>query len=269
MSESDKWDTASAAYASSVTYVTRPSAEHLISMVDEISPLSHPTASAFDNGAGSGVLTTALRARFPDIPILAADLSPVMLKTIEQKELSDVQCRELDSVDLGAIADDTFTHSFSTFMIQFASDPHRALQEMYRVTRPGGTLGLGMWGKMCIDKPWEDTVCHFEPESNYKYPHTWGPDWQDKACLQGYIQEAGFKDVKMECIRPRWDFERPEDFYHFFLDLKNPEFMRGFQPWWDRGMETAMRPVLDKIVREKYSGAKDFDMEVFLFTARK
>ena len=269
MAESDEWGTASAAYAATLPDITGPSAEKLISMVNEVSPLSHPGASAFDNGAGSGALTVALRARFPDIPILAADLSPGMLKVIEKKTLPDVQCRELDAVDLGAIADDTFTHSFSTFMVQFTPDPHHALQEMYRVTRPGGTLGLGMWGELCMNKPWEDTVRHFEPESNYKYPHTWAPDWEDEACLRGYIQDAGFKDIKMECIRPRWNFESTEDFFYFFLESKNPECVRGYQPWWDRGMENIMRPVLEKIVTEKYSSAKDFDMEVFLFTARK
>ena len=270
MAESDNWGTASAAgYDGNVALVTGPSAEHLISMVDKISPLSHPTASAFDNGAGTGVVTTALRARFPDIPILAADLSPGMLEAIEKKKLPDVQCRELDATDLRAIADDTFTHSFSTFMIQFAPDPHRALQEMYRVTKSGGTLGLGVWGEMHMDRPWEDTVRHFEHDPNYRFPHTWSFDWKDPECLRSHIQNAGFKDIKMECIRPHLGLKSAEDYCRLLLDSKNPEWMRGFQPWWDRGMEGIMRPVLKNIVKEKYGGAKDFAMEVLLFIARK
>ena len=69
MAKFDKWGTASAAgYDTNIALATRPSAERLISMVDKISPLSHPTAYAFDNGAGTGVVTVALRARFPAIP---------------------------------------------------------------------------------------------------------------------------------------------------------------------------------------------------------
>ena len=46
--------------------------------------------------------------------------------------------------------------------------------------------------------------------------------------------------------------------------------MRGYQPWWDKGMEGVMRPMYETIVKEKYNGGKNFDiMEVFLFVARK
>ena len=168
LSSSDDWGTASAAYAARTEYVTRPSAEELISWVHEVSPISQPGATAIDNGAGSGVVTMALRARFPNLPILAADLSPGMLETIGKKHLPQIKCQVLDAIDLSPIADGTFTHSLSTFMIQFTPNPLRALQEMYRVTKPGGTLSLCMWGELCFDAPWEDTARHFEP--NYTYP---------------------------------------------------------------------------------------------------
>ena len=219
LSSSDDWGTASTAYAARAEYVTRPSAEELISWVHKESSLSAPGAIAFDNGAGSGVVTTVrifgvlisslkpyleyqdiswvyvlprrvsrlaipprtsktdseiiqtLRTRFPNIPILAADLSPGMLEKIEKKGLPQVKCQALDAVDLSPIVDSTFTHTLSTFMIQFTPDPLRALKEMYRVTKSGGTLGLCMWGEMCFDAPWEETVRRFEPD--YTCPHTW------------------------------------------------------------------------------------------------
>ena len=266
---SDDWGTASAAYAARAEYVTRPSAEELISRVHDESPLSAPDARALDNGAGSGVVTTALRARFPNIPILAADLSPGMLETIQAKQLPHVECRVLDAVDLGpGVADGTFTHALSTFMLQFAPDPRSALREMYRVTKPGGTLGLCMWGELCFDAPWEETVRHFEPA--YTYPHTWTPDWSDEGRLMKYIQEVGFQDVRSRTIWPRWNFGSPEEFSGYFLESQNPEFVRAYRPWWDKGMESVMRPLFERIVKEKYAGAEDFDMmKVFLFVARK
>ena len=79
----------------------------------------------------------------------------------------------------------------------------------------------------------------------------------------------GFKDIRSKTIRPKWDFESPEEYFNFYLESKNPEFMRGYQPWWDKGMESTMRPMFERIVRKNYNGAKDFDMKVFLFIARK
>ena len=266
-SSSDDWGTASAAYAARTEYVTRPSAEQLISWVHEESPLTQSGATALDNGAGSGVVTTTLRARFPNVPILAADLSPGMLEVIEKKRMSQVECQVLNAIDLSPIADSTFTHSLSTFMIQFSPDPLRALKEMYRVTKPGGTLGLCMWGELCFDAPWEDTVRHFEPD--YVYPHAWTPEWSDEGRLQTYVHDVGFNDVRMKTIRPRWNFESPEEYFQYYLESKNPEFMRGYQPWWDMGMESTMRPMFERIVRDRYNGAKGFDMKVFLIVARK
>lgn len=266
---SDDWGAASSAYAArAVAYVTRPSAEALISWVHEISHLSGPSTRALDNGAGTGVVTTVLRSRFPNIPILAADLSPGILETIEKKRLSQVTCQVLDAMDLSpTIADDTFSHTLSTFMVQFAADPLRTLKEMYRVTKPGGTLGLCLWGEVCFDAPWEETVRLFEPE--YMYPHTWTPDWADEERLRTYIQEAGFRDVRSRTIRPRLGFESPEVYLAFYLESKNPEFMRGYQLWWEKGMEGVMRPIFERVVKENYNGANDFDMEVFLFVAKK
>ena len=266
-SSSDNWGTASAAYAARTEYVTHPSAKELISWINQESPFSAPGVTTFDNGAGSGVVTTTLRTWFPNIPIMAADLSVGMLETIEKKHLPQVECRVLDAIDLSSIAENTFTHSLSTFMIQFTPDPLRALKEMYRVTKVDGTLGLCMWGELCFDAPWEDTVRHFEPD--YTYPHTWTPDWSDEGRLRAYIAEAGFKDIRCKIFRPRWDFESLEEFLSFYLESKNPEFMRGYQPWWDKGMEGTMRPMFERIVKEKYNNAKDFDMKVFLFIARK
>ena len=267
MSSSDNWGTASAAYAARSEYVTRPSAEELISWVHEESHFSTPSAAALDNGAGSGVVTTVLRTRFHHLPILAADLSPGMLETIEKKHLQLVQTQVLDALDLSPIDDNTFTHSLSTFMIQFTADPLRALREMYRVTKPGGTLGLCMWGELCFNAPWEETVRQIEPD--YTYPDVWPTEWSDEGRIHTYIQEAGFKDVRSKTIRPRWNFQTPEEYFKFYLESKNPYFMRGYQPWWDKGMEGTLRPLFEKTVREKYNGAKDFDMKVFLFIARK
>ena len=124
-----------------------------------------------------------------------------------------------------------------------------------------------MWGEMCFDAPWEDTVRQFEPD--YTFPHSYTPDWSNEESIRAYIQEAGFKNVRSKTIRPRWNFKSAEEYLDFFLEMKNPELMRGYQPWWNKGMESVMRPMLESILKEKYNNAKDCDIEAFLFVARK
>ena len=109
---------------------------------------------------------------------------------------------------------------------------------------------------------------YFEPD--YTYPHTWTPDWSDQGRIHAYIEEVGFTDVQSKTVSIRWDFKSPEEFIEFYLESKNPEAQRGYQPWWDKGMEGTMRPMYERIVREKFHGDKDFDlMQAFLFVARK
>ena len=266
-SSSDQWSTASAAYAAKAEYVTRPAAEELLSWVDSESWLSAPGVTVFDNGSGTGVVTAAIRTRFPDLPILAGDLSPGMLELFEKKGLPNVRTQVLNAVDLAPIEENRFTHSLSTFMIQFTPDPLQALQEMFRVTKAGETLGLGMWGELCFDAPWVDACRHSEPD--YTYPHTWTADWADEERLKAYIQQAGFRDVRMQTIWPRWDFKNPEEYFEFFLKSQNPEFERAYRPWWDSGRMDDVKPLFERLVREKYNGARDCKMKVFLFVARK
>ena len=73
----------------------------------------------------------------------------------------------------------------------------------------------------------------------------------------------------MKEMRPRWDWEGPEEFCEFFLESKNPEFEHAFGPWRDEGGMEDVKVVIQRVVREKHDGVRDFDMEVFLFVARK
>jgi len=243
-------------------------AEQLVFLVNTQSPFSEAGVTAFDNGCGSGVLTTILRTNFPHIPILAGDLSPGMLEIVEKKSLRNVQTQVLNAIDLSPIKENTFTHTLSTFIVQFTPNPLQSLREIFRVTKVRGTLGLCMWGLLCFDAPWEEACRQFDPD--YTYPHTWTPDWQDSEQITGYLQQVGFKDIQMKSMTPRWDYQTPEPYFEFFLESKNPEFERAFNPWRDIEKYEEVETLLKQLVREKYSKTEEFDMmKVFLYTARK
>ena len=177
----------------------------------------------------------------------------------------------LDATNLTAFKENSFSHVLSTFMLQFTSDPLRALKEMYRVTKPWGkgTFALGMWGEMCFEAPWEEACRKFEPD--YVYPKMWTPDWSDERKIKSFLENVGFKEIEIRSIRAPWNFESTEAYCEYFFESKNPYFERALVPWrtGDGGKMGAARSMCEQIVREKYNGARNFDMEVFLFIAKK
>jgi ubiquinone/menaquinone biosynthesis C-methylase UbiE len=80
----------------------------------------------------------------PDVTVVGIDLSAGMLDIARQRALEvgkDVDLREGDAQDL-TFADGSFDSVVCTFSLCNIPDPDRALSEMNRVLRPGGTLIL-------------------------------------------------------------------------------------------------------------------------------
>lgn len=76
---------------------------------------------------------------------------------------------------------------------------------------------------------------------------------------------------RSKTMRPRWDFrESGRIFPDFFSGVEeSPSSGVGISRGGDKGMESVMRPLFEKIVRGKYGGAKDFDMKVFPYSWRE
>jgi len=61
------WDKAASQYEDAVTRSSKLGAQRLITLADEVEPLSNPNAKAIDLGAGTGSLTYLLAAAYPSI----------------------------------------------------------------------------------------------------------------------------------------------------------------------------------------------------------
>jgi len=120
----------------------------LITRVHTLRSVAEGSTSTFDNGCGTGILTLALKDRFSQRPILATDASSStndILNARVENAGYDIATRVLDARDLAGLGDNMFTHIFSTFMVCLAPDPDQIAQEIYRVMKLGGVLGLAIW----------------------------------------------------------------------------------------------------------------------------
>ena len=98
-----------------------------------------------DVGCGTGSLTFAL-SQFADIA--AATGIDISEGYIEYARSCNTDSRirfEHDDACALPFADASFDRTFSLLVLQFVPDPERAVAEMRRVVRPGGTVAAAVW----------------------------------------------------------------------------------------------------------------------------
>jgi 2-polyprenyl-6-hydroxyphenyl methylase/3-demethylubiquinone-9 3-methyltransferase len=98
-----------------------------------------------DVAAGTG--NFALLAAAEGASVVASDLTPHLIergKQRTQEEGCQIEWVEADAEDL-PFEDERFDCTASVFGAMFAPRPRRCAEELFRVTRPGNTVGMANW----------------------------------------------------------------------------------------------------------------------------
>lgn len=108
-----------------------------------VASFAHPTDVVLDAACGTGTFACALA---PSAGYVAAcDFAPAMVERAAAKArklgLDNVACGPGDLMDLN-FADDTFDMVVAGNVLHLLDDPKRAIDELLRVTRPGGVIAL-------------------------------------------------------------------------------------------------------------------------------
>jgi len=104
-----------------------------------------PGQRVLDVACGNGNASLAAARRFCDVT--GIDYVPMLLEEARkraQAEGLEVHFREGDAEDL-PFEDASFDVVLSTLGVMFAPDQERAAQELLRVCKPGGTIGMVNW----------------------------------------------------------------------------------------------------------------------------
>ena len=222
-----------------------------------------------DVAAGSG--NAAIPAALAGAHVVASDLTPELFDVGRQVAAdlgADVQWREADAEAL-PFADGEFDTVLSCVGVMFAPHHQVSADELVRVCRPGGTIGLLSWtpegfiGQMFeVMKPYAPA-----PPPGAQPPPLWGSEDYVRELLGDRVTDVVARKQNARIDR----FARPEEFVEFFKSSYGPTISvyRAMADSPDRAHE--LDHALVELARQydQGTGTTLMDWEYLLVTARK
>ena len=175
----------------------------------------HPGQKVLDVACGNGNASLAAARRFCEV--IGIDYVPMLLDEGRQRAEAEglpVDFREGDAEDL-PFPDASFDVVVSTLGSMFAPDQHKAADELLRVCKPGGRIGMTNWvPDGYIGDLFRTMGKHVPPPSGLKPPFVWGTEEG-----LGELFDGGIGSLQTR--RRSFMWRSPSARHHV-------EFMRGF-----------------------------------------
>jgi SAM-dependent methyltransferase len=172
--------------------------------------------SVLDLGCGTGNLSFCLGQNPRIASVTGLDLSTAYIEHASRKNQdARVEFRLGDACAL-PFADASFDHALSMLVLQFIPQPDRAIREMRRVTRPGGTIAAATWdtaGGLIAYRIVFDTAAMLDRDGEAVRAKAYGRPLCRPGELAQAWREAGLLDVAHDMITIRMDFESFADFW--------------------------------------------------------
>jgi SAM-dependent methyltransferase len=172
-----------------------------------------PGIQLLDVAAGDG--NVAIAAAWRGASVIASDLTPAMVELGRKRSAAEGVEIEWQEADVEALPfeDNKFDIVTSGFGAMFAPRPEVAAREMFRVTRPGGTVGMVNWapeGFIGQSAGWIDKYAPPRPPG-VPSPMTWG---QSDVVQQRFDGLAA--TVRCEPKMARFVFDSEDEMLAFF-----------------------------------------------------
>jgi len=214
------WARVAPAWAEHAAYADARGAEVTARLLALTTPAPGERVLELASGPGGMGLAAASRVA-PDGEVVISDVAAEMVAIADERAaelgLANVSTRVLD-IDAIDEPDASFDVVLCREGLMFASDPGRALSEIRRVLRPGGRLGLAVWGAR-ERNPWLGVVfdaVNAELDRPVPPPGIPGPFALGNAArLDSLLRDAGLQDVSVS-------------------ELAVPLRADSFDEWWRR-----------------------------------
>jgi len=146
-----------------------------------------------DIGCGPGAFLCLVEEAYPGIQLNALDISPEMVQETRER-LSDTAIATVGDSEHMPLEDGQYKVVTCNMSIHHYPHPQDALNEMYRILKPGGVLLLNDM----------DCVAPIRAVANWLFPRLPGGDVKmySRKEIEGMVRQAGFRSVRYRKISP-------------------------------------------------------------------
>jgi SAM-dependent methyltransferase len=210
--EHDGWQTVCDGYEEHFGRLTRQSCEALL----DAAAVAGGTR-VLDVCCGPGMISAAAAARGARAIGLDFSAATVELATARVPEAA---FREGDATAL-PFDDGEFDAAVCGFGIIHLPDPHRGLNEMHRVTRPGARVGVSVWFSPGPENGFGLVYSAIRAHADMNVQLPEGPDFfqfSQPGVLQQTLADCGFSEPHAVVVAQDWEFDRAGDLARAILE---------------------------------------------------
>jgi ubiquinone/menaquinone biosynthesis C-methylase UbiE len=165
-----------------------------------------------DIGCGNGAFTEEIVSRAGPQAVAAIDPSAEQIAFARKRAGAAMAEFEVGGAEALAFADDSFDAAVMALVLAFVRDPAKAVAEMARVVRPGGTVANYMWDIEGGGSPVTPVYAAIA-SLGMAEPQRANPEASRLDAMRGLWQAAGLADIEARVVRVTISFSGFDDFW--------------------------------------------------------
>jgi SAM-dependent methyltransferase len=221
--------------------------------LDFIGPPSE--GALLDVGCGTGSLARAMAARWPRRAVVGVDIAAPYVAFARSRSQGNNPAFGVAGAARLPFADGAFSGAVAQLVLNFVPDPVAALNEMKRVTAPGGRLAATVWdfrGGLVYQRMFWDSAAGLDPAAGLVRDRLFAGALALPDGLLRLFEQAGLERIERALLTIRMDYANFDDYWQPLLTGQGPvgTYAAALAP--------SLRSQIESLVRAAFlSGAAD------------